>query len=99
MDEREYTEMKRQYRSDMDKRQAQVEQLEQQLSNLSAQTVKNPWLQNFSQFSDETRLTENMAHTLIQRIEVDADKNITVHLKYRDEYAGLARLLGVEAGL
>ena len=99
MDEREYTEMKGQYRAEMERAQAQVEQLEEQLSNLSAQTKANPWLQTFTQFAGEKQLTESMAHALIQRIEVDAQENIAVHLKYRDEYADLASLLGLEAGL
>ena len=59
----------------------------------------NPWLQTFTQFAGEKQLTESMAHALIQRIEVDAQENIAVHLKYRDEYADLASLLGLEAGL
>lgn len=96
MDEQEYTEMKRQYRSDMEQVQAQAEQLEQQLSSLSAQTVGNPWLMNFTQFAQETQLTESMAHALIQRIEVDAQERIAIHLRYRDEYADLVRLLGLE---
>ena len=40
-----------------------------------------------------------MAHALIQRIEVDKNENITLHLKYRDEYAKLAALLNSEATL
>ena len=40
-----------------------------------------------------------MAHALIQRIEVDKEENITIQLKYRDEYAELAALLDTEAAV
>ena len=99
MDELEYAEMKRQYQAEAERAQAQVEQLERQLSGLSTQTAANPWLQNFTQFAGETELTEGMAHALIQRIEVDKNENITIHLKYRDEYAELAALLDTEAAV
>lgn len=95
MDEREYMEMKQQYLTDMERAQARVEQLEQQLSSLTAQTGENPWLRNFTRFAGEDHLTESMAHALIERIEVDARENITIRLKYRDEYADLARLPGM----
>ena len=99
MDELEYAEMKRQYQAEAEQAQAQVEQLERQLSSLSTQTAANPWLQSFTRFAGETELTEGMAHALIQRIEVDKDENITIHLKYRDEYAELAALLNTEAAV
>lgn len=99
MDELEYAEMKRQYQAEAEQAQAQVEQLERQLVGLSTQTAANPWLQSFTQFARETELTEGMAHALIQRIEVDKDENITIHLKYRDEYAELAALVDTEAAV
>lgn len=94
-----YAEMKRQYQSEAERAQAQVVQLEQQTADISAQTSSNPWLQNFTQFAGETELTEGTAHALIQRIEVDKNENITIHLKYRDEYTKLASLLNSEAAL
>ena len=99
MDELEYAEMKRQYQAEAERAQAQVEQLERQIADISAQTSSNPWLQRFTQFAGETELTEEMAHALIQRIEVDKEENITIQLKYRDEYAELAALLDTEAAI
>ena len=99
MDELEYAEMKRQYQSEAERAQAQVEQLERQIADISAQTSSNPWLHNFTRFARETEMTEGMAHALIQRIEVDKNESITIHLKYRDEYAKLAALLSSEAAL
>ena len=99
MDELEYAEMKRQYQAEAERAQAQAEQLERQIADISAQTSSNPWLQNFTRFAGETELTDDMAHALIQRIEVDKNENITLHLKYRDEYAKLAALLNSEATL
>ena len=99
MGELEYAEMKRQYQAEAERAQAQVEQLERQIADISAQTSSNPWLQNFTQFAVETELSEEMAHALIQRIEVDKDEYITIQLKYRDEYAELAALLDTEAAV
>ena len=99
MDEREYTEMKRQYRSEVERAQNRVEELEQQLSSLSAQTISNPWLQSFTQFARDSHLTASMAHALIERVEVDANENITICLKYQDKYRELAALLGAGVGI
>lgn len=41
----------------------------------------------------ETGLTEGMAHTLIDRVEIDADGHISVSLGFRDEYCALVHLL------
>ena len=36
-----------------------------------------------------------MAHTLIERVEVDAENNVSITLRYRDEYRALLQLLEV----
>ena len=53
----------------------------------------NPWLKAFGRYRGETELSEEMAHELIQRVEVDADDNVAVTLRYRDEYASLVCLI------
>ena len=40
-----------------------------------------------------------MAHALIERVEVDANENITICLKYQDKYRELAALLGAGVGI
>ena len=99
MTEEEYLELKAQYRSDMDKAQARLKELEAQRQDYELQTVKNPWLAACGRFQQETELTEGLAHTLIERVEVDAQNHISITLRYQDEYRALCRLLEMEAAV
>ena len=38
-------------------------------------------------------LTKEMAAALVERIYVDADKNIDIRLRYRDEYIALSKFI------
>ncbi|NCE66491.1 hypothetical protein D1159_18480, partial [Pseudoflavonifractor sp. 524-17] len=96
MSEREYTEMKQQYRSDMERAQARLDELEQRQRTERQQTTENPWLTACGQFKEERALTEAMAHALIERVEIDAENRVSVTLRYRDEYNALLRLLEAE---
>ena len=96
MTEREYTEMKQKYRSDMERAKTRLETLEQQQKESRHQTTENPWLTTCGQFRQETELTEAMAHALIERVEVDAKNRVSITLRYRDEYRALLQLLEVE---
>jgi len=96
MSEREYTEMKRQYRSDMERAQARLDELEQQQDAERRKSAENPWLTACAQFKEEQALTEAMAHALIERVEVDAENHVSITLRYRDEYRALLQLLETE---
>lgn len=96
MSEQEYTEMKRQYRSDMECAQARLDALEQQQKEARRQTIDNPWLTTCDRFKEEQELTEDMAHALIERVEIDAKNHVEITLRYRDEYNALLRMLAVE---
>ena len=39
------------------------------------------------------KLTKEMASALVERIYVDADKNIDIRLRYRDEYMALLKFI------
>ena len=93
MDEREYMELKAKYRADMEKAQAQILELESRKARQEYQTVGNPWLKSFAAFAGEDMLTEEIAHALIQRVEIYTDNRVEVALRYRDEYQTLKRLL------
>jgi len=93
MTEREYTEMKRQYRSDMERAQVRLDELEQQQRERRQQTTENPWLAVCGQFKEEQALTEAMAHALIERVEIDAEDHVSITLRYQDEYRALLQLL------
>lgn len=93
MDEREYTEMKQQYRFQLEQAQAKLVELEQQKASQAQQTTQNPWLTAYSHFSDETGLTEEIAHALIHRVEVDTSNYISITLQYQDEFQNLVSIL------
>ena len=96
MTEQEYTEMKRQYRSDMERAQTRLEELEQRQRDERQQTTENPWLTACGQFKEETALTGAMAHALIERVEIDGADHVSIALRYRDKYNALLRLLAAE---
>ena len=96
MDEQEYTELRRQYRAEGVAAQERLEALERQRQGERRQTVENPWLTTCKRFRADTELTEDMAHALIDRVEVDADNHISITLRYRDEYRSLLQLLATE---
>lgn len=93
MTEQEYMELKRQYQADMDHAKARIEALEQRQQAERRQTIQNPWLAVCGQYRQENALTEEMAHALIERVEIDAENHVSVVPKYRDEYNALAQLL------
>ncbi len=93
MSEREYTEMKRQYKSDMEQARHRLEAAEQELQREKRRSDKNPWLISFEKFRGEIELTEEMTHALIERVEVDAENHVSVTLRYRDEYRDLLRVM------
>lgn len=93
MTEREYTETRTQYRADMEKARARLKELEHQRQAGERQTTQNPWLTACSRFQTETGLTADMAHALIERVEIDAENHVSITLRYRDEYNALTQLL------
>ena len=88
--------MKQQYRSDMERAQARLDELEQRQKAERQQTTENPWLTTCGLFREEQALTADMAHALIERVEIDAECRVSVALRYRDEYNALLRLLAPE---
>lgn len=87
--EQEYGEMKQQYRGEIARAKERLEAIEQQRKALDTQTVGNPWMKSFSRFREATELTGDMAHALIERVEVNAENGIEVKLRYRNEYREL----------
>ena len=84
--------MKRQYRADMEKAKARLDEVNRQLQS-ERKITQNPWLSAFIGFRGKTELTEEMVHSLVERIEVDAENHISIHLRYRDEYSAIVMRL------
>jgi len=77
---------------------AEHEQLKKSLADLNEQksqqdnlVVENKWAASYAEFSDNLHLSWEMLVCLIERIAVDADNNVNIELKYRDEYEQLIR--------
>lgn len=88
-----YLEMKKHYQDEIQRGQARVEDLERQKAMYIRQSLQNPWLDTCSKFTGAAELTEEMAHALIERIEVGTDNRVSVILRYQDERASLMELL------
>ena len=93
MTEHEYMEMKQQYLADMEQAKQRMKDVKQRRQTTEKQTGKNPWLTSFGHYQGETELTEEMAHALIGRVEVDASNGVVIVLRYRDEYHDLLQRL------
>lgn len=91
--EREYMELKRQYREEGEQAQRKLDLLKQRAQARSEQTEHNPWLTTCARFQSEPQLTAEMAHALIERVEIGADNQLSITLRYQDEYRVLTGLL------
>ena len=67
--------------------------LEQEQRESKVYTTENRFLTEFRSFLGTDTLTKEMASALAERIYVDADKNIDIRLRYRDEYITLLKFI------
>ena len=93
LDEREYTDMRAQYQAEIAKAKERLEEIAARREALKRQGEKNSWAYGFTQFARGSGLSEQMTHTLIERIEVDSYDHITIKLRYRSESHALLRFL------
>ena len=73
-----------------------LETMEEKKRARAVRTEENPWLKACAAYRKETGVTEEMAHALISRIEVHADKSISVNFRWEDEFRKLAEALEKE---
>jgi len=93
MSEREYVELKQQYKADMKRSQARLDAAERQRQEIRKRTEENPWVTTFGRFQGTAELTAEMAHALVERVKIDAKDHISIFLRYQDEYRDLPQLL------
>ena len=91
--EQEYTSMRERYRKDMEAAQGRLDAIEKRREEEHQRTGKNPWMASFGSFHNCTELTADMAHELIDRIEIDANKHVTITLRHQQEHQALAQRL------
>lgn len=93
MSEEEYMELRCRYKRDIENAKVRLAAAEQQKQNERKKAAENPWLITCERYACELELTKEMAHALIERIEIDRDSHVFITLRFRDEYGALLRLL------
>ena len=96
--EQEYMQMKQDYRTRIGQAEKILETMEEKKRGRAARIEENPWLKACTAYQEETGITEEMAHALISRIEVHADKSISVIFRWQDEFQKLLEALDTERG-
>lgn len=91
--EQEYIRMKQEYQADLKRLQKNLDDCVARQQVSRQQTANNPWFIACSRFQQETELTAEIAHALIERVEVDADNHISITYRYQDEYLALVQQL------
>ena len=93
MTEDEYIRLKAKYKAEAEQAQQAIDRLTEVMREKSRTTTENPYFTAFLGFEDQQELTEGMAHTLIERVEIDSERNIAIRFKFRDEYEALTAYL------
>lgn len=94
--EKEYLQMKQIYREKIEQAQRMLEAVEERKKIRLAQTQENPWLKACLDVPMGDRLTAELAHGLLSRVELYADNQVSITLRYQDEYRQLVRFLEAE---
>ena len=93
MTEQEYVTLKARYKAEAEKAEQLIATLEQEQLESKVYTAENRFLTEFRSFMGTDTLTKEMASALVERIYVDVDRNIDIHLLYRDEYMALLKFI------
>ena len=91
MTEQEYVTLKARYKAEAEEAERLIAALEQEQRESKVYTSENRFLTEFRSFMGTDTLTKEMASALVERIYVDAEKNIDIRLRYRDEYIALLK--------
>lgn len=93
MTEQEYVTLKARYKAEAEEAERLIAVLEQEQHESKVYTAENRFLTEFRSFMGTDTLIKEMASALIERIYVDAEKNIDIRLRYRDEYMALLNFI------
>jgi hypothetical protein len=96
INENEYKLFNSQYDNEKSALLSQLEQIKSELKKKAPSfAVENEWAIIFRRFHEEKELTREMLVSLIERIEVDANRNISITFRYKDEYRQLAEFVAM----
>lgn len=93
MTEQEYVTLKARYKAEAEEAERLIAVLEQEQHESKVYTAENRFLTEFRSFMGTDTLIKEMASALIERIYVDAEKNIDIRLRYRDKYMALLNFI------
>ena len=93
MSEQEYVTLKARYKAEAEEAERLIAALEQEQRESKVYTSDNRFLTAFRSFMGTDTLTKKMASALVERIYVDADRNMDIRLRYRDEYMALLKFI------
>lgn len=91
--ESEYAALKARYQAEQLEAEHLIAELEAHAAEQRQLMQENAFLTGFQAFQGQTALDSEMAHALIARIEIDADRNTDISFRYRDEYLALSAYL------
>lgn len=84
MTEQEYVTLKARYKAEAEEAERMIAALEQEQREGKIYTAENRFLTEFRTFMGADTLTKEMASALVERIYVDAGRNIDIRLRYPD---------------
>ena len=93
MTEDEYIRLKAKYKAEAEQAQQAIDRLTEVMREKRRTTTENPYFTAFLGFENQQELTEEMAHALIERVEIDSERNMDIRFKFRDEYEALTAYL------
>lgn len=94
MDEKDYLYAQNRYKEQETELAALLSELSaQEQSIIETRTEENPWLRTLLPFREDLALTRKMALELVDQIIVHSKTNLTVNLRFEDEYRRLQESL------
>ena len=89
IDERQYACLKVKSEAEITKKSQELSGLVRDKERLSEMKPANEFLEKVSQYNPENEISKGLIAALVERIEFDDNKNITVKMKYRDIFQDL----------
>jgi hypothetical protein len=89
---KEYQFATEKYNADTEKQQARLDIAKREKAEYAeSSTPVNKWLAAFSRFMDAKELAAEMAHALIERVEISNRTRVSITFKFRDEFAAMMK--------
>ncbi|MCG8542262.1 MAG: recombinase family protein [Clostridia bacterium] len=95
LDKDEYLYQIKKYNKKEDILKQQISSLEKEKKlNLKSNIQNNNWVQNFLKLNTSDEISKHLIHCFVERITINKNKDVTVTVKYQDEFVLLSKNLG-----